>query len=104
MVWFEAGVDYKRAVAAPMFVLCEGVDAVDVGGGIGPSEGDPEEIAERFSDELGVVDNEENAETGKRSWELRIVDCELRIGVFWTFDGEDTGEDYSRVFETVGKS
>ena len=46
VVGFEAGVDHERAAAAPMFVLCEGVDAVDVGGGVRAREGDPEEIAE----------------------------------------------------------
>jgi hypothetical protein len=62
VVGFEAGVDDERAAAAPVFVGGEGVDAVDVGGGVGAGEGDPEEIAERLGDELGVVDEEEEAE------------------------------------------
>ena len=43
---FEAGVDDKGAGTAPMLLLGEGVDAVDIGGGIGTGERDPEEIVE----------------------------------------------------------
>ena len=64
-MWFEAGVDHQRAAAAPMFVLCEGVDAVDVGGGVGSRERDPEEVAQRFRDELGVVDDDDPSEAGE---------------------------------------
>src|SRR4051812_28109367 len=45
VVRFEAGVDHERAAATPMFVFCEGLDAVDVGGGVGARERDPEEVA-----------------------------------------------------------
>ena len=75
VVRFEAGVDHERAAAAPMFVLCEGVDAVDVGGGVGARERDPEEVAERFGDELGVVDDDDQAEAG----DADVADCGLRI-------------------------
>ena len=85
VVGFEAGVDHERAAAAPMFVFCEGVDAVDVGGGVGAREGDPEEIAEGFGDELGVVDDDDQAEAGERM--CGIADCGLRIAANWRYFG-----------------
>ena len=44
---------------------CEGVDAVDVGGGVGARERDPEEVAERFGDELAVVDDDDRGGSGR---------------------------------------
>ncbi len=90
VVGFEAGVDHERAAAPPVFVFDEGVDAVDVGGGVGAGERDPEEVAERLGDELAVVDDGDKAEGGGRKAEggreLRIADCGLRIGVLRAFD------------------
>jgi hypothetical protein len=86
-----------------MFVLCEGVDAVNVGGGVRAREGDPEEVAEGFGNELRVVDDEEDAEAGKGRGRLRNWDFGLRIGVLWAFDCEDAGQDETWVFEGVGE-
>ena len=56
---FEAGIDHEWAAAAPVFVFGEGIDAVDVCSWVGARKGDPEEIAERFGDESGVVDDDD---------------------------------------------
>ena len=64
VVRFEAGVDHERAAAAPVFVDGEGFDAVDVGGGVGAGERDPEKIAKGLGDELGVVHQYDPAEAG----------------------------------------
>ncbi len=77
VVWFESRIDHQRTAAAPVFVFGEGVDAVDIGGGVGARERDPEEVAEGFGDELRVVDDNDEAETGKcgvgsGAWGMRI--------------------------------
>ena len=62
VVRLDAGVDHQRAAAAPVLVVGERVDAVDVGGGVGARERDPEEVVERLGDELAVVDERRSAE------------------------------------------
>lgn len=52
---FDARVDYQGAGAAPMLVLHEGADAVDVVAGVGAGEGDPEEIVQFLGGEGRVV-------------------------------------------------
>src|SRR5262245_476212 len=64
VMWLEAGIDDEGTAAAPMFVFGEGVDAMDVGGRVCARECDPEEIAEGFGDELGVVSEDDEAEGG----------------------------------------
>ncbi len=64
VVRLEAGVDHQRAAAAPVLVVHERLDAVDVGGRVGARERDPQEVAERLGDELAVVDDDDPAEAG----------------------------------------
>ena len=59
VVGFEAGVDEEGAVAAPVFVVDEAVDAVDIVGGVGAGEGGPEEIIEGAGGEVAVVGEDE---------------------------------------------
>ena len=99
VVGLEAGVDDERAAAAPMFVFSEGIDAVNVDGRIRTRERDPEEVAERLGDELGVVDDDDQAEGGEG---FRISDFGLRIersGVFGALNCEDSGQRDARVAE-----
>ena len=86
VVRLEPGVDHQRAAAAPVFVVRERLDAVDVGGRIGARERDPEEIAERLGDELAVVDDDDPAEAASGSSLRKVAQkrrcrrrCELRM-------------------------
>ena len=55
MVWLDACIDDHRALAAPMFVLNGRLHAMDVVGGVGPGEGNPQEIIQVLTGESTVV-------------------------------------------------
>src|SRR5688500_18747704 len=57
MVWLEAGVDYQRAVAAPVLIAHKGLDAMDIGGRVCTGKRYPHEVAQRFDHELAVIDD-----------------------------------------------
>ena len=52
----NAGIDDQRPFATPVLLLCERINAGDVGCRIGTSERHPEKIIQRPSRELAVVD------------------------------------------------
>ncbi|HIA01729.1 MAG TPA: hypothetical protein EYN66_07430 [Myxococcales bacterium] len=55
MVWLDAGVDDQRTVAAPVLLMDEGVDPIDVDGGIGAGERDPQEVVKCLLVKSGAV-------------------------------------------------
>ena len=108
VVRFEAGVDHERAAAAPVFVFGEGVDAVDVGGRVRARERDPEEVAERLGDELGVVDDDDQAEAGRVDRAANVRNCGVADSIAMCaycagLRCEDAGQNDARIAEAVGQ-
>ena len=62
----QAGVDHERAVAAPVLLMRDGVDAVHVGRGVRSRERDPEEVLERCGGEVGVVHDHDERKPAQR--------------------------------------
>jgi hypothetical protein len=63
VVRLEAGVDEERSVAAPMLVLDEARDAVDVVRRIRSRERDPKEVSEAFGSECRIVGEDDEGES-----------------------------------------
>ena len=59
---FDAGVDHEWSRAAPVLLIGEGSDPVDVSGRIRASERDPEPVVQRACGELGVIHEDEEGE------------------------------------------
>lgn len=101
MVRFDAGVDDEWACAAPVFLVNEGASAVDVGGGVGAGEGDPEPVAEAAGGELSVVDERQQGEAVETVLGRQCVAEAADGGVGAVdgrterrgLDGEDPGKD-----------
>ena len=58
----DASVDHKRPRAAPVLLIGEGSDTIDVGGGIRPRKRHPQPVVERPRRELAVIDDDDEGE------------------------------------------
>ena len=59
---FDAGINHERSRAAPVLLIGEGSDAVDVGGGVRSRERHPQPVVERSRGELAVIDEDDEGE------------------------------------------
>ena len=56
---FDAGINHERSRAAPVLLVGEGSDAIDVGGRVRPRERHPQPVVERPRRELSVIDDDD---------------------------------------------
>ena len=57
-----ARIDHQRARAAPVFLLDERPNPIDIGGGIATRKGDPEKVLKALGSELAVVAEDDQRE------------------------------------------
>ena len=106
---FVAGVDDERAVATPVFVVGEAVDAINVVRGIGAGEGDPEEIVKGACGETAVIYDEDEGQAFERLTDqcfgevMDVFGACVWVSKVGAFDGEDAGQDDGVVFECDGQ-
>ena len=79
-MWLEPGVDHERTPAAPVLLLSESLDAVNVGRGIRPREREPQPVGERCSGEAGVIDDDDEREAAERMLGADGVAEPLHVG------------------------
>ena len=108
----DAGVDHQRTAAAPVFLLREGVDAVDIGGRIAAGEDDPEEVVQRARREVAVVHHDDQrkavdgvrngARSGRTARSLRPP--RRAAATAWRpGDGQHAGQTDARLAKPVGQ-
>ena len=62
----DPGVDHQRPGTAPVFLLGERVDSINVGCGVRTRERDPDEVPQARRDERTVVNNHDQREGANR--------------------------------------
>src|SRR5687768_6774724 len=72
MVWLDSSINHKGAMAAPVLLAREFVDPIDVVRGIRARERRPEEIAQRLSNKLAVVDDDNHAKPIERMIAIHV--------------------------------
>ena len=103
---FVAGVDNERSIAAPVFVVNEAVNTIDVVRGVGAGEGDPEEIVEGACGEGAVTYDEDEGQTfeglgSKYFGKMRdVFGAIFRIFEGGAFDGKNAGQGDVWIFES----
>jgi hypothetical protein len=85
VVGFDAGINHQWAAAAEVLFFGEGVDAVDVGGGVGAGKRDPQPVTEGFRSELAIVDEYDEREVVERAdVAVEFAEAaELAVGSSW---------------------
>ena len=63
VLWFGASVDHQRSAAAPMLLLDKRSNAVHIARRVAARERHPEEIVERPSGEIAVIDDDDEGES-----------------------------------------
>lgn len=59
---FDAGVNHERPGAAPVLLVGEGSESIDVGSGVRSRERHPQPVVERPRGELAVIDDDNERE------------------------------------------
>src|SRR5262249_12397008 len=108
MVRLDPGIDHQRACTAPVFLLGERADAINIRGGIRARECHPDEIPQTRRDEITVVNDDDEREfaygTVFRQRPAERRDFTDGVSVSSGLDGQHPWQNHAWLSEPVGQT